>query len=102
MPFLMRPHRLPPRSLPALRRVPLLALAVLAGTVAVDAETPVETWEASCARCHREPARLGDALPAPDDAVGMVRLDRFLAGHHLRDAEARAALVAWLAAQRRQ
>jgi hypothetical protein len=66
---------------------------------AQDAPPGEGIWRASCARCHRDLTQIVAKLPDPSDSSGIARLDRFLAAHHARDPQARAALIDWLLAQ---
>lgn len=83
-------------------RCHLALTALLLLPVQAGAEPGETLWTQSCARCHRDVRTILPHLPAGPEAEQTAALDHFLAGHHARDAEDRAALVAWLLAQTKE
>jgi mono/diheme cytochrome c family protein len=61
---------------------------------AEDADASAATFQASCARCHRDAAELADRIAADPDAN--AALDRFLARHHAPDEAVRRAVIDYL------
>lgn len=80
-----------------MRRAALIAAASLAlaqGGAAGEAEA---IWAKSCARCHRDIAKVQAGVPGGDLAARAEWLRNFLPRHHAPDAAAVSVLADWLA-----
>ncbi len=93
------------KATPLRKLAALLAIAGFASALALvpaqavedgDTERGGAAYEASCATCHANPARIMARVSGDDDAGKAEALEAFLPDHHAEDDQDRADIIAYM------